>query len=398
MSRPYQWWKLDATTPVFVRIDGNVPHTNNAITDDFRLRRTLPTLHTLYVWGCPIILATHIDRPKGRYKREHSTAIIANWLSYNGYTVTHIPCEPNEAISRYIKHITPEERTITVLENMRFFSGEKHDKESFAKTLAQTASYYINDAWGMAHRTDASVLYTPRQFPVERRSKGNLIHEEEEALSPLRDNPQQPFAIWLGGAKVASKIPIIEDFIDNKQASYIAIMPGIAGTFLHAQGYTIGASLVDTAYTEQARRILRKAKDSAITIDIPDDVYIVRKSWDNELIHTNVTDIPKDGIIIASGPKTVARYKKYARQATNIFLNGPMGDQEYFHTLTPFRTLLNAIEDCNAYRVVGGGDTVGILNILANNPFDFYSTGGGATLAYVSQANLPALTVLQHHS
>jgi len=394
MKLTFQHWKIDTTTPVLVRIDGNVPHEEHVITDYFRLQRIRATLETLYQRGCPVILVTHVNRPKGDVDPKHSTAMIATWLSRHGYTVEHIPCDPNRTITTYMRHVKPRERTITVLDNIRFFPGEKSHDEHFVYELANSASYYINDAWGMMHRTDASVYAVAQQFAHTHRSYGHVVHQEIQALSQLRNKPQRPYVVFSGGAKIASKIPILEDLVDHELPDTIAVMPGIAGTFLRAQGYNVGASLWNKDYVDQARRIIEKAHARNIQIDIPDDAYIVRDAWDNELETVSIGNIPDNGIIIASGPETLSRYGMYTQQARTLFLNGPMGDIAYWHTIEPFKQLLRLIETSSAYTVVGGGDSVAIIHTLAIDPCDYSSTGGGSTLAYISRTHLPALDIL----
>jgi len=394
METILQHWRMDTTTPVFLRIDGNVPHDGQIITHDFRLRRMIPTLDMLYQRGCPIILATHIDRPEGTYTPASSTAMIATWIAHNGYQVEHVPLSNHEDITAYMHHVKPQPRTITVIENTRFFHGEKGDDQAFIQELAKPASFYVNDAWGMMHRTDTSVYGLAQAFAPTHRGYGHLVAQELQALTPLRKDPKRPYITISGGAKVASKIPIIHEIVTHHQADTILVTPGIAGTFLAAQGYTIGQSLCKKEYIPQAQQIINLAQSKGITLDIPTDVYIVRASWEHELETVSVDAVPEDGIIIASGPETLNRYATYLNEAATIFLNGPMGDMQYFHTIQPFQKLLQMISQTNAYRVVGGGDSVAMIHTLAIDPFDFYSTGGGATLAYISGTKLQALDML----
>jgi len=384
---------MDATTPVFVRIDGNIPHSEDVITDDFRLRRAMPTINALYQRGIPMILATHIDRPDAQYHAEHSSALIADWLLQQGYQAVHIPYDGDRSIEAYMKHVTPRSGVITVIENLRFFPGEKEYQQQFIDALSAPATFYVNDAWGMMHRTDSSVFHLPQAFRPTHRTYGHLVATEQEALSALRDDPESPYIIICGGAKI-EKIHTIERIIEHKTIDTVVITPGIAGTFLYAQGYDVGASLCQPEYAEDARRIMDKAAENNIHLDVPTDLYIVPQTWDDDLVVSSVDDIPSSGIAIASGPKTLQRYNRYLSQAATVFLNGPMGDISHMHTIRPFQKLLQMIEQSPAYRVIGGGDSVAMVHTLAIDPFDFYSTGGGATLAYVSASELPALDIV----
>ena len=395
MKPAFTYWPIDATNPIFVRIDGNVPHDNGTIQDDFRLQRVIPTINALYQRGCPVIVATHLGRPGGTFDAAQTTNIIAEWFRNQGYQAAHVPHDGQSSITEYMNQVQAQPHHITVIDNLRFFPGEKEHDQAYIDALSQSAQWYINDAWGMMHRTDSSVYNLAQQYDNHHRSFGYIVEQEIASLEQLRNNPKRPYTVILGGAKAKSKILLIKQLVEHGIPDTIIITPGMAGTFLKAAGYDIGQSLCEDELVETAQSIMDTANKHNITVDIPTDLYIVRGSWKQELETVDVDAIPDNGIAIASGPKTLDRYKQYIHKSETIFLNGPMGDIQYFHTIRPFTDMLSMIASSNAYRVVGGGDSVAMIQTLAHDPFDFYSTGGGATLAYISQQELPALQILQ---
>ncbi|KKT23617.1 MAG: Phosphoglycerate kinase [candidate division TM6 bacterium GW2011_GWF2_43_87] len=360
-------WLLEGKK-VFVRIDGNVPLCEGRIENDFRLRALLPTLEFLSSKKAQITVATHLGRPSP--DKKISTVPIAQWFSQAGY--------PN----------------ITVLENLRNDPREKKGDESFAQELAQGYDFYVNDAWGVMHRADCSITKLPLQFPIECRSIGLLVERELQALHYLRHKPQRPYIAFLGGGK-SEKIETCLRLIEQELVSTLVLLPGISFTFLKAQGYPIGKSLIDESSIEMCRTIFDKARQKKIDLVLPSDYLIGRLN--NGETYGSVCDahrIPDDAIGLAIGPKTLTQLKALVEQAATIFYNGAMGLPSFPASQQPLYELLEIIAQSSAYSVVGGGDSVAAVErISLEQNISFCSTGGGSTLAYICQIPLIGLSV-----
>ncbi len=369
---------------VFLRADLNVPLVDGTIVNDYRLRAILPTINLIKKKGGSIVLATHIGSPND-IDPHYSTKQLIPWFTGHGFAVKHI-----SDISS-VEQNNPAE--LVLLENLRFFPGEKKADPSFARTLAQWGDYYVNDAFGVLHRNDTSITVLPTLFAPTERTIGLLIEKELKALNVLAQTPQQPYVITLGGGKIATKLPLIEYMLDKAQT--IIICPALVFTFLAAQRKEVGKSLVDQTEIKAAQHIMQKAATSSTTLVFPFDYQIALQTVQGPLSYTPTADIPSNAVGIAIGPKSIKECTQLIHTAKTIFFNGPMGFTEREETLQATHALLKAIASSNAYCVVGGGDSVAMVEEYhLEDRISFLSTGGGSTLQYLSGQPLPGLAIL----
>ncbi len=367
---------------VFLRADLNVPLIDGVIVDDYRLRALQPTLDLLINKQAKIILATHIGRPTNASK-ELSTQYLLDWFAEHEYSVTWAA-----TLEEAQQKIAPG--TIVLLENLRFFPEEcRTDEEQllYAEKLRSLADYYVNDAWALLHKQDVSITLLPSLF--KEKTIGLLIEKELKELKKLR-TPERPYVMILGGAKL-SKISFIEHALTV--ADTIIVLPALAFTFLKAQGIPVGDSLVDDSLLEQARKILHSAKNSSVELVLPVDYLLGNMDLTGPL--TVLEEIPDGKIGIAVGPASLERYSGIIKNAKMVFYNGAMGFFERPETLEPLRELLHSVAQANTYSVVGGGESVAAVNLFhLEQGISFCSTGGGATLYYLSYGALPGLEYL----
>ncbi len=374
-----------ANKKVFLRADLNVPLIDGTIVDDFRLTALMPTLDLLVNKQAKIILGTHIGRPEG-VQRELSTNHLMEWFIDHEYVI---------AFASTLKHAQELNDvmgpgSIILLENLRFHKEEGarlaygEDQYAFAKKLKTLAEYYVNDAWALLHRKDASITLLPELF--EHKTIGLLVEKELSELNRLRD-PKRPYVMILGGAKL-TKLYFVEEAL--KMADTIIVLPALAFTFLKAQGIPVGDSLVDDKLVHRAKDILKKAKEHSVELVLPVDYLVGNKDLTGELIVLD--EIPDGKIGIAVGPKSLQRYDEIIKNAKTIFYNGAMGFFERPETLEPLKKLLQSIAQTNAYSVVGGGESVAAVNLFTlSEGISFCSTGGGSTLYYLTHGTLPGL-------
>lgn len=367
---------------VLLRVDANVPLDNGAIIDDYRLQEIIPTINLIQKKGGKIILATHIGRPN-KPDPALSTTHLMPWFINHGYSIVH---EPDLARAQQLSHQDP--RTILLLENLRFYEGEKQHDESFARQLATLADIYVNDAFGLVHRDDTSITLVPRYFSPEHKTIGLLIERELAMLNKLVDHPRKPFALVLGGGKVAEKIPLL-----NSLASHLDMLllcPAPVFTFMHAQGKPVGTSLVDPAHTKFCLDFLKR-KSPAILM--PSDYLIGEKDFHGKLSQCNAENFPENGFGISIGHKTEKEYTHEIAHAGTILFNGIPGDSARPETLHGAHALLAAAaHNKKAISIVCGGDSVAIARQLGfADKLTYLSTGGGASLAYISGEVLPGL-------
>lgn len=371
---------------VFLRADLNVPIINGAIGDNYRLEAILPTINILLHNKAVIILATHIGRPNDR-ETNLSTRQLVPWFKAHGYTIIFEPSLDIVQKSNYAPG------TIVLLENMRFWPGEKNHDQAFAQQLKNCADYYVNDAFALLHRNDTSITDLPKLFTKDKRFLGSLIQKELEQLAALQ-KPAQPFVAILGGGKVADKLPLIETLLDKTQT--IILVPAIVFTFMKAQGMQIGKSLVDVNAIEQVTEMIHKAKQKNVHLLMPVDFQIALDSISGPLKIVDANAIPENGIGISIGPKSLELFKKTIKEARTIFLNAAMGFAHRPETMQGLYDLLKLVAQSKAYSVIGGGDSVSAARTsgLASQ-FDYLSTGGGATLTYLAGEPLPGLEVFK---
>lgn len=381
---------------VLIRVDFNVPlDTNGKITDNTRIKAALPTINYVLENGGSVVLMSHLGRPKNGPDKKFSLRPVAKELErLIKKEVIFLPdCISEESIQK-TRNINPG--VIVLLENLRFYPEEKKGDVQFAKILSQHGDFYINDAFGTAHRAHASTSVIAQFFPKER-CAGFLLAKEIENLNRLMLSPVSPTLAIIGGAKVSSKIEIIEkliEIVDN-----IIIGGGMAYTFVKALGGEIGDSLVESDYQPTALSVLKKAKAKNVQFYLPIDTVIADQFANTATIQTvSIDAIPKNWMGLDIGDKSIASFSKVIQQAQTILWNGPMGvfEMEKFSdgTKAIAHALVKATEN-GAYSLIGGGDSVAAINQLnLSEKVSYVSTGGGAMLEYLEGKALPGIKAI----
>jgi phosphoglycerate kinase len=384
-------WKIK-NNRVFVRADLNIPLAHGKIINDFRLTSILPTINFILDHHGSIVLATHIGEPKNN-NPILSTKILVPWFEQHGYSIEFI--EDIATISPL--KIMPKH--ILLLENLRFFPGEKNGDPFFAKQLANTAYYYINDAFGVSHRNDCSVTLLPYEFPENRRSIGLLIEKELQALNMLKNNPPRPFIAILGGKKIKDKIPLIHNLLNKVDT--LLLCPALCFSFLKSLGKPVGQSLIDDSMLAMCKTIILKAESSNTPCLFPVDYQVAydnqrKEQVDGPFSIVPANKFPHNAIGISIGPKTVELFAAEINQAKTIFLNCAMGFANKPETQESTKDIINAMATSSAKTVIAGGDSVDIaLNTKNYQLINHLSTGGGAALAYLSDTLLPGLAAFE---
>ena len=381
---------------VFLRADLNVPLKDGVITDATRIRETLPTLSHLLDQGAAVVLASHLGRPKGEgFEAAFSLAPVAAWLKEHGFDVRLASGVVGESVEAEAKALKVGQ--VLLLENLRFEKGETKNKPEFAAALAKLADAYVDDAFGAAHRAHASVSGMVADFPKNRVAAGFLMEKELAALGRILHNPEKPLVVVLGGAKVSDKIGLIQHFLGKADA--ILIGGAMSYTFLKAKGIPIGLSLCEDDKTELATELIQESEAKGTRLLLPLDHLVAdRMAEDADCALTNDVDIPGDRMGLDIGPETVAAYVQELREAKTILWNGPMGvfEMDIFAsgTLTLAEEMADAA-DRGAFVLVGGGDSVAAAAKAGVIPrMSHVSTGGGASLEYLSGTELPGISAL----
>jgi phosphoglycerate kinase len=374
---------------VFVRADLNVPlDKQGRITDDSRIRASLPTLERLIDAGARIILASHLGRPKGERRPELSLAPVATALREAlGVRVELAPDCVGPEVEKAVGSLANGE--ILLLENLRFHRAETENDPEFAHALAALADIYVNDAFGTAHRAHAS---TAGMVPaVETVAAGLLMQRELEALQSALE-PERPFVCFLGGAKVSDKLGVLEALIER--ADTIGVGGAMAYTFLAAQGVEVGRSLIEPDRFEDARRMIARAAERGCELLLPTDHVVSDRVEDGagaEIVDT----IPPDKLGVDIGPATTARYAAAAAAARTILWNGPMGVFEIDAFAHGTEGLARAVAASPGRSIVGGGDSLAAVHkVGVGDQIDHLSTGGGASLEFVQGLELPGVAAL----
>lgn len=376
---------LDDKT-IFLRADLNVPLEKGKILNDFKLQALQPTLDFLLNKKGKVVLATHIGRPKNQ-EEKLSTKHLLPWFESHGYEVTFAQ-DPQEAAQK----IQTLKKGFVLLENLRFFPGEKDRSKTFAQELKQCGQIYVNDAFGTLHRKDTSVTLLPELYSKENKTFGFLIEKELSNLQKLRKNPKKPYVVLLGGGKVSTKLPFIKAMLHKADA--ILVCPALVFTLLKALGKPVGKSLVDSEQFN-AMKELWELPIAREKLKLPEDYQIALDSRDGKISFTANDEIPDNAIATAVGPKTVIAFGEMIQQAKTVFFNSAMGFADKPETMEATKHLLLALGESEAFTVVGGGDSVSAAFAAGvADTINFLSTGGGATLAYLSGEELPGLKAL----
>lgn len=377
---------------VFMRVDFNVPlDEQRHIIDDTRIQKTLPTIRYVLEQGGAVILASHLGRPKGKRLKEFSLQPVAERLSeLLQQSVTMAPDCIGEATKELVSKMKPGD--IVLLENLRFHAEEEKNDPDFAKQLAALGDIGVNDAFGCCHRAHASVSGITAFLPMV---AGLLLAKEIQFLGETVTNPEHPFAAIIGGAKISDKINVIDHLLDKVDVMIIG--GGMANTFLLAQGYAVGKSLVEMDKIELAKKLLQKAKQKNVHFLLPVDVTVAFNfANDSEYVVTNLNDIPQTGMILDIGTRSQAIFAEALKDMKTIIWNGPMGVFEMPHFALGTQAVAKAVADASAVSIVGGGDSLAAINQMGlADAITHISTGGGASLEYLEGKALPGIIALQ---
>lgn len=380
---------------VFLRCDLNVPLKEGKITDDGRIRASLPTINALLAKGASLVIAAHLGRPKGEAKPELSLAPIAVRLSeLLGKPVKFAGAITGSDVTASAQGLTPGE--ILLLENIRFSAAETSKEESeratFATELAKLADLYVGDGFGAVHRKHASVFDLPKLLP---HAAGTLVAAEVEVLKKLTTEPARPYGVVLGGAKVSDKLGVISNLLGK--VDVMAIGGGMVFTFLAAQGHEIGKSLVEAEMLDTVRGLIKEASDKGVRLVLPTDIVVAPAfAADSPATIVAADAIPSDQMGLDIGPDSAAAFATAIRECKTVFWNGPMGVFEFAAFSHGTKTVAQALTEVSGISVVGGGDSAAAVRALGfkDEQFGYISTGGGASLEYLEGKELPGLKAL----
>ena len=377
---------------VLTRVDFNVPldEKTGAITDDNRIIATLPTIKYLIGRGARIILCSHLGRPEGKVVDKLRLAVVARHLSQ----ILGQPVEvTSDCIGSGVEKAIEKLRdgSVLLLENIRFHPEEEKNDASFARALARLADIYVNDAFGASHRTHASIVGVPNYLPAV---AGLLVEKEIEILESILASLDYPFAELSGGAKVSDKIGVFKNSINKVDC--LLIGGGMAATFLKAKSYEVGLSLVENDRLDFAAKLMTNAAQHGVNLMLPVDVVIADTlSAESEIKVVSVENILPDWRIVDIGPRTISNFSEVLQGCKTIFWNGPMGLYEIPQFARGTQAMARLLAGLEATTIIGGGSTAEVVaEMKLADKMTFVSTGGGASLRFLSGRKLPGLEVL----
>jgi len=376
-----------ASKRVLIREDLNVPIKEGRVASDARIRAALPTIRAGVQAGAKVMLMSHLGRPKeGEFESIYSLAPVAEHLSA-------LLDQPVRLVPDWLDGVDVEAGEVVLCENVRFNVGEKADDEALAQKMAALCDVFVMDAFGTAHRAQASTHGVARYAPLA--CAGPLLATELQALGKALENPARPMAAIVGGAKVSTKLTVLESL--SKVVDQLIPGGGIANTFIAAAGYPVGNSLIETDLIDQAKALIDQAAAKGGEIPVPTDVVVGKAfSADTPAIIKPVADVAEDDMIFDIGPETAARFARMMREARTVVWNGPVGVFEFDQFGEGTRILGEAIAASDAFSIAGGGDTLAAVdkyNIAER--ISYISTGGGAFLEFLEGKTLPAVAMLE---
>ena len=372
---------------LLIRQDLNVPISAGKITSDARLRASLPTLKLALERGASVLVISHLGRPEGgKFEPEHSLTPVAGWLSENlGRTVP--------LVTNWIDGVALEPGQIALGENTRFLKGEKKNDEALSKKMAALCDIYVMDAFGTAHRAEASTHGAGQYAPVA--CAGPLLAAELDALGKALANPKKPLAVIVGGSKVSTKLDLLNSLADI--ADQLIVGGGIANTFLAAAGKPVGKSLYEKDMLDTCREIVAKIEARGGSLPLPIDVVVAPEFSAEAHAETRLVDnVQADEMILDIGPKTAAMLAEQLRNSGTIVWNGPVGVFEFNSFANGTKVLAEAIAASAAFSLAGGGDTLAAMDKFGvYDQLSYVSTGGGAFLEFLEGKTLPAVAMLE---
>jgi phosphoglycerate kinase len=375
---------------VLIREDLNVPVTDGKVTSDARIRAALPTVQAAIQAGARVMLVSHLGRPKeGEYDPALSLAPVAEKLT--SLLGVKVPL-----VKDWIDGVDVEPGTAVLCENVRFLRGEKKDDEALSRKMAALCDIYVMDAFGTAHRAEASTHGVGKYAPVA--CAGPLLAGELEALGRALANPARPLVAIVAGSKVSTKLTVLDSL--TKVVDQLIVGGGIANTFIAADGHKVGKSLYEADLVPEAKRLTQAAKDRGGDIPLPTDVVVAGEfSASAEADVRKVDAVGTDEMILDIGPDTAARYAALLKQAGTIVWNGPVGVFEFDQFGEGTRVLAEAIAASQAFSIAGGGDTLAALDKYGvADRISYVSTGGGAFLEFLEGKTLPAVAMLEERA
>ncbi len=375
---------------VLARLDLNVPIADGEVLDDSRITAALPTLRWLLERASVVAACSHLGKPGGKPDRALSLEPVAAVLE-------GLLERPVRFVADCLQGLPDdlEPGALVLLENLRFHAGEKAGDAGFAERLSAPYSHYVNDAFGTAHRAHASVVAVPARYSAGRKAAGSLMEHEVAALARLVDEPGRPFVAVVGGAKVSTKTRPLQSLLERVQT--LLIGGGMANTFFLAEGLGVGRSLVEEEMVETARAVRTAARERGVELVLPVDLIATDDLDEPDRVETvTPEEIPDDLMVVDIGPRTRARYRTALETARTVFWNGPMGVFERDRFAAGTFAVAEALAASGAYSVVGGGESVmAIRRAGVSDRIGHVSTGGGASLQFLTGEALPALTALE---
>jgi phosphoglycerate kinase len=375
----------------FVRVDYNVPMKGNELTDDTRIRASLPTIQYLIDQGAKVILASHLGRPGGKVVEDLRMDAVAKRLGeLLGRPVSKLEDCVGPEVEAFVAGMKPKD--VALLENVRFYPGEEKNDPELARKMASLADLYVNDAFGTAHRAHASTAGIAAFIPAY---AGLLMEKEVDALGKLLEDPERPFIAVIGGAKVSDKLNVLRNLLDKVDA--LLIGGGMANTFLLAMGHSVGKSLAEPAMTGSAREILDKAATLRKTLLLPQDVVVAPAAEPGVPVQVvSAASIPDDQAALDIGPETRKSFSAAIASSKTVFWNGPMGKFE----VEPFNRgtmeIAAALARVTGLTVIGGGDSLAAAEMAGvSEKITHLSTGGGASLELLEGKTLPGVACLK---
>lgn len=373
---------------VLIREDLNVPMENGVITSDARILAALPTIEYCMQHNARVMVMSHLGRPtEGRFDEAYSLAPVAEKLA-------HLLGQPVRFIKDWIDGVDVEPGEVVLLENTRFFTGEKKNDPGLAKRMAKLCDIYVMDAFATAHRAEASTAGVIEYAPIA--CAGPLLINELSTLENLLQNPRRPLIAIVGGSKVSSKLMVLESLLNI--VDQLIVGGGIANTFIAAADHDVGKSLYEPDLIPEARRLMQIAKDRGAAILLPSDVLVAKTfAKDAQPIYKKISTVEHDEMILDIGSETAEYFAEQIAKAGTILWNGPVGVFEWEAFSHGTEIMAKAIAQSNAFSIAGGGDTLAAIDKFAiADRISYISTGGGAFLEFLEGKKLPAIAALEN--